>query len=176
MRIGVTADMHSREEDGSDTPAGLFTAFEGVDRIVACGDHTGAAALRRLREVAPLTATVNPRIDDDGGDEASDVTTVFEAGGMRFGVLFSPEQLGGKVDDAGAVTWADQPLADAINATFGEPIDVLLVGGTHVPMVGHTGGVLVVNPGSSRFAARTTAAIIDIDEAAALAEVSIVDV
>jgi putative phosphoesterase len=176
VRIGVTSDIHSRVEDGSDVPATLFARFEGVDRIVACGDHTTAAALRRLREIAPLTATINPRIDDDGGDEAGDVTTVFEAGGVRFGVLFSPEQLGGKVNDVGDVTWPEQPLADAIRETFGEPIDVLLLGGTHVPMVGYTNGVLVVNPGSSRFAARPTAAVVTIDEAAALAEVSIVDV
>ena len=44
-------------------------AFEGVDRIVACGDHSGAGVLDRLAQVAPVIATVNPGADGDGGIE-----------------------------------------------------------------------------------------------------------
>jgi putative phosphoesterase len=176
MRIGVTGDIHSMAPDGSDTPAGLFTAFEGVDRIVACGDHCTAGALRRLRDVAPVTATVNPDADDDGGDEATDDIATFDAGGRRFGVVFSPIQLGARVNDQGDVTWGPGPLEAAIDKRFGERIDVLLVGGTHQPLIAVAGGILVVNPGSPRFAARTTAAVVEVDSEAGFVSATIIDV
>jgi putative phosphoesterase len=175
LRIGVVADIHSTESGGVDAPEALFRAFEGVDRIVACGDHTGNGVLERLAALAPLTATVNPAMPGDGGGYVDDESAVFDAGDMRFGVVFSLEQLGAAVGEQGEITWPASPFRSLVEAAFGGPVDALCFGGTHTPFVGSAQGLMLVNPGSPRFAARTTAAIVEI-ERPALARVDVVEI
>jgi putative phosphoesterase len=175
LRIGVAADIHSNDPAGSDAPEGLLRAFEGVDRIVACGDHTGSGVLERLAALAPLTATVNPAMPGDGGGYVEDETAIFDAGGLRFGVVFSLQQLGAAVSDEGEITWPEAPFRSLVEAAFGGPVDALCFGGTNTPFVASAQGLMLVNPGSPRFAARTTAAIIEI-ERPALARVDFVDI
>lgn len=162
MRLGVTADIHSMEPDGSDLPEGLLTAFAGVDRIVACGDHVTAAALDRLAEVAPLTATRNPSSEADGEGRAPHTELTFAAEGLTVGVLFTVLSMGIEMGEGGVVVWPDEPLKPIVDTHFGTSVDILLFGGTHSPVIATSPGLTVVNPGSSRFAARTTAAVVDV--------------
>lgn len=164
------------EADGSDLAEGLLTAFAGVDRIVACGDHVSGAALDRLAAVAPLTATANPNADNDGEGRATGTTTTVDVAGRSFGVLFGPRQLGAEVaEGTGAVTWPDG-FRNRTREVFGRDVDAVLVGGTHTPFIETVDGVLVVNPGSPRFAQRTTAAIVEVDEATGAISPAIIDV
>ena len=175
MRLGVVADIHSMEADASDMPEGLLTAFAGVDRIVACGDHVTGAALDRLAEVAPLTATRNPNSDSDGDGHALEEKLTFMAEGLTLGVLFSVVSMGIEVGESGSVTWPATSLKPIVDTHFGASVDLLLFGGTHTPAIGSSGGLTFVNPGSPRFATRTTAAIVEI-EASGLVTAEIIDV
>ena|SRR5437763_15427730 len=177
MKFGVTADIHSSGDQAEDAPDRLFEVFAGVDAVVACGDHSGGAVLDRLASVARLTATRNPGVPEDGGGHRLDEFAVVEAGPNRLGVVFSLPQLGIEVSEEGTITW---PTGDGLGALlaekFGGPVDAVLFGGTHQPLVASVGGVLFVNPGSPRFAARTTAALVDVSDRSKAIAVEIVDV
>jgi predicted phosphodiesterase len=176
VRIGLVSDIHSMAEDGSDAPDALFRLFDGVDQIVACGDHTSAGVLERLAAVGPLVATKNPASPHDGGGYTSQHTAVLDIRGRRMGVLFTLLQLGIPVSDEGEITWPAWPLADKLAETFSGPVDALLFGGTHRVLVGAADGVLLVNPGSVRFSARTTAAVLTLHDGAGVTDVAICDV
>src|SRR3954469_17560889 len=103
MRFGVTADIHSSGSEGEDAPARLFEVFDGVDGVVACGDHSGGAVLDRLASVAPLTAARNPGVSGDGGGHPLDEFALVELGPNRLGVVFSLPQLGIAVSDEAVV-------------------------------------------------------------------------
>lgn len=175
MRIGLTSDMHAMEPDGSDLAAGLLTAFADVDLIVACGDHVTGAALDRLAQLAPLVATVNPNAENDGEGRAVNALEVVKAESRSLGVMFSPRQLGADVTEAGDVTWPPD-LAERARTLFGQDVDGVLFGGTHSPLITTVDGLVLINPGSPRFADRTTAAIVDVDDATGDISPQIIDV
>lgn len=171
MKIGLTADMHSMAEDASDIPEAMISAFAGVDHIVACGDHVTGAALDRLAQLAPLTATANPNADGDGEGRAAKIVAVVNAENRKLGVLFSPRQLDADVTEEGEIIWPDG-LAGTAERVFGQRVDGIFFGGTHTPLVTEVDALVLVNPGSPRFAHRTTAAIIDVTpEGAMTAEI-----
>lgn len=168
--------MHSMEDDGSDLAEGLLTAFAGVDRIVACGDHVTGGALDRLAQLAPITATANPNSPGDGAHHALAVTQVLTVADKSYGILFSPRQLEATVDENdGAIIWPADLAAQA-EKVFGRPVAGVLFGGTHYPLIDTHDGLALVNPGSPRFAHRTTAAIVEIDDATGTLTAEIIDV
>src|SRR4051812_2085928 len=58
-RIGLIADSHSDQDDGSDLPTEVFEALRGVDLVIDLG-HTGSpgrlcrGVLDRLEDIAPV--------------------------------------------------------------------------------------------------------------------------
>lgn len=175
MRIGLTSDMHAMEPDGSDLAEGLLTAFADVDLIVACGDHVTGAALDRLAQLAPLVATINPNAENDGEGRAVNAIEVVKAESRSFGVMFSPRPLGADVTEGGAIKWPVD-LAERARAVFGQDVDGVLFGSTHSPSITEIDGLVLINPGSPRFAERTTAAIVEVDEATGEISPAIIDV
>lgn len=121
MRIGLISDTHAllRRE--------ALDALRGCDRIVHAGDIGDASILEALAAVAPLVAV---RGNNDRGDWADGLplTAVLEAGGVRIGVVHELRH------------------ADAFEAT---PLDVLVYGHSHRPVVETVGTRLHVNPGSA---------------------------
>ena len=147
-RIGVIADNHSQTADGSDVPQAVLDAFAGVDLIVHCGDAGSWGALDRLETVAPVVGVAgghngkgdDPRIHGD--------RRVIDAGGLRAGVVHDLVRFGLTSESAPAFKPTSDDLAKALATFFGEPIDVLLYAGTHVPRIAWASGILLVNGGS----------------------------
>ena len=147
-RIGVIADNHSRTPDGSDVPQAVLDAFAGVDLIVHCGDAGSWGTLDRLETVAPVVGVLGGH--NGTGDDAriQGDKRVIDVGGLRAGVVH--DLVTQKITTESAPTFkpTSDDLAKALAAFFGEPIDVLLYAGTHVPRIAWASGMLLVNGGS----------------------------
>jgi putative phosphoesterase len=138
MRIGLIADTHI-EHAHVDLPGEVYTALAGSDLILHAGDIYHPAVLDRLEAIAPVLvvagngdedrAVIDPRLCD---------SRVHEALGWRIGLRHSivyPE--GGR--------WT---IASEMQRCFGGPVDIVVVGDTHVELAEVCKGVLIVNPGS----------------------------
>ncbi len=129
-RIGLIADTHGRQDDGSDLPDQVLQAFAGVDLIVHCGDIGNLGVLNRLETVAPVLAV--PGEIDLGLVDArvGKSPRVVEAGGVRLGIVFDFAQLG------------------TVEEFPDRPVDVIACAASHRDMIASQKGVLLVNPGS----------------------------
>jgi putative phosphoesterase len=167
QRIGLVADSHCAEPDGSDLPDELFQALEGVDAIVHLG-HTGLpgkpnrGSLDRLAKLAPLLAVQDFAGDGAGnvvltpadGDRIKGLTRVLEVGGVRVGLIHNLEREPGEavVTPPGGLPELDaSKLADILPSKFGGPVDVVAFASTHRPVAISAAGVLFVNPGSPTY-------------------------
>jgi hypothetical protein len=141
MRIGLVSDTH---DDLCDWPAvrdRVATALAGVDLIVHCGDLTTIAVLDDLEKVAPVRATRSSGDPDAIPGRLDDGPIVIDADGAAIGMTFRlPDPPAGR-------DWAEM---------FGQPVDVVVFGGRHEPLVEQDGDVLLVNPGSPSLAAELT--------------------
>lgn len=139
--IGLVSDTH-----GWVHPF-LHTAFEGCDLIVHAGDIGTVEVLEELGTIAPVAAVKG---NIDGGD-------------LRFLPERRIEQVGMRriavVHIAGSPRSPRREIRDWLRLT--RP-DVVVVGHSHIPVVGRVEGALWVNPGAAgreghhdeRFAAR----------------------
>lgn len=121
-RIGVISDTHGLLRDGA------LEALRGCDHIVHAGDIGAADILRRLAELAPLTAV---RGNNDHGPwaEALPETQTVRVAGIALHVLHDLAEL------------AIDPAAAGVR--------VVIAGHSHKPAVQERGGVLYLNPGSA---------------------------
>lgn len=166
-RIGLVADSHSSEEDGSDLPDELFRALDGVDAIVHLG-HTGLpgkphrGSLDRLAKIAPVLAVQDFAGDGQGnivltppdGDRIKGLTRVLEVGGVRVGVIHNLEKEPGAaiVTPPGGLPELDaSKLPEILPGKFGGPVDVVAFASSHRAVAMTAGGVLFVNPGSPTY-------------------------
>jgi putative phosphoesterase len=122
VRVGIISDTH-----GLLRPEAL-AALAGVDRIVHAGDIGDGAILRRLREIAPVTAV---RGNNDTGTWASSLPELvdIDVAGVRVRVIHDLKEL------------ARRP-----QLRFAR---VVVSGHSHRPLVREQDGVLYVNPGSA---------------------------
>src|SRR5919198_2166166 len=99
-RIGFLSDDHNANEDGSDLPAEVLAAFDGVDLIVHLGhmgmrDMFARGPLDRLASVAPVLAVRDQSTAPDGtkiitpaeGERVKGLTRVINVGGLRIGAV-----------------------------------------------------------------------------------------
>jgi uncharacterized protein len=122
VRIGVISDTH-----GLLRPEAL-DALQGSDHIIHAGDIGGAEILRRLAEIAPVTA-VRGNVDREDWTQAIPATNVLEAGGVSLCILHNLAELDLKPDAAGFAA--------------------VIYGHSHVPKQETKHGVLYFNPGSA---------------------------
>ena len=147
-RIGVLADNHSRTADGSDVPQAVLDAFAGVDLIVHCGDAGSWGTLDRLATVAPVVGVAGGHNGTGTDERISGDRRVIDAGGLRAGVVHDLVHFGLTTESTPAFKPTSDDLAKALETFFGEPIDILLYAGTHVPRIAWASGMLLVNGGS----------------------------
>lgn len=169
-RIGLVADIHHHPGAGPSLPDALIEAFRGLDLIVPLGDTGEAEALDLLAEVAPVLATRGQ--DDPEADPRIAPARVIEAGGLVIGATFDLTRAAGIETDP-RLAFPPKPLDLVLRGAFGEPLDVVVFGATHAPLVAHREGVLLVNPGSPTLAPRHTAAVLELRDG--LAAVELVD-
>lgn len=151
MRVGVISDTHIPSA-GPEPPAEVALAFEGVDLILHAGHAYVSSCLDWLAKIAPVRST------ESWLEGAGETPTrhgrlqVFELEGHTVGMAHELilRSLG---DDVlpGAIAKYFPPgesLPAALEAIFGQPVDIVVFGYTHEAMVEEHQGVLLVNPGS----------------------------
>ena len=137
MRLGLISDTHLRDP-GADLGPEIASLFAGVDLIVHAGDVYVPGVLDWLGRLAPVVCAEGNGDCLLRGDIRVRPAHVLVLEGMTVGVthgLDYPEP-----------EW--RPLERAMSHEFGGPVDVLVFGDSHVPVVERCRGVLLVNPGS----------------------------
>lgn len=143
MRIGLIADTHIPEAR-PDLPRDIFAFFSGVDLILHAGDLHVLQVLDWLEEMAPVVGVRGN--GDDGGsgrplvpeDPRLKETQVLHLEGLRIGMLHT-------------LPWYleyPHPLGESMVQRFGEPVDIIVYGDSHVAEIERREGILVINPGS----------------------------
>jgi hypothetical protein len=120
--IGVLSDTHGllRSE--------ALAALRGSDYIIHAGDIGDPIIVKKLRELAPVTA-IRGNVDREAWAKKIPATDVLEVGGISIYVLHNLQQLELKPEAAG----------------FG----VVVYGHSHMPKQEMRNGVLYFNPGSA---------------------------
>lgn len=127
MEIGLISDTH-----GLLRPR-VFEVFTGVRRILHAGDIGPPELLAELETIAPVTAVWG---NTDGFEvrEQTSAAVRIELQGRRV-VLLHGHQLG-------------TPTPRALRSASPDA-DIIVYGHTHRPLIDHTDGILVVNPGAA---------------------------
>jgi putative phosphoesterase len=145
MRIGLISDTH-----GLLRPQAL-EALAGVDRIIHAGDIGNAAVLERLAAIAPVDVV---RGNNDTGAWAAAIphSQTLEYGGVQIYLLHDIKELAGRMP----------------------PVQVVIAGHSHMPLVQEQDGVLRINPGSAgprRFKLPVTVGMLEIEDGKAMATI-----
>jgi len=164
-RIGLVADSHCDEEDGSDLPPEVLEALRGVDLIVDLG-HTGSpqrlcrGVLDRLEKAAPVLSVRDfyggddPVLSPGDGRRVDGIARVIEVGTTRIGAIHNLERAPGPAiaSPPGGLPQLDPAVVrSAVSKIFGGAVHVVAYGGTHRPATLLAGGILFVNPGSPTY-------------------------
>jgi putative phosphoesterase len=131
MKIGVISDTHFEKIDqGVEFFTRLFsTVFSEIDLLLHAGDIVHPDLLDCLTETPVLAVRGNC------DTVALPSQRIVDAGGFRIGLMHG---WGGQAD-----------LEERICRSFdGEPIDGLVYGHSHLPLVRRKNGLLIMNPGS----------------------------
>jgi predicted phosphodiesterase len=110
-RIGLIADIHSHEPEGSDLPATVLEAFRGCELILLLGDAGESAVLDRLATCAPVQATRGA--DDSPADpRMADGPRCVSVGDSTVGAVFEPRSVHGRDRDQSetpVASWQSSP-------------------------------------------------------------------
>ena len=137
MRLGLISDTHISQE-GERLPWQVREIFEGVDLVLHGGDIYVLSVLDELETIAPVLAVRgngdiwlpdDPRLDDN---------VVLNLQGFRIGLTHGI--------DYPEPSW--RTLEAAMQYEFGEKVDLLVFGDSHVDMLEIYKGVFLINPGS----------------------------
>lgn len=153
LRLGVISDTHLHARDVGRLPSEILELYQrfGVDLIVHAGDMVDRAVLDRLETVAPVIAV-------HGNNEPMELwkvlpeRVILTAGHWTIGIAHGH---GG-------------PSArKTVLTAFPVPVDFVIYGHSHIPMIEEVGGVRYFNPGSPtdrRWAAHFGIGVVRIDE------------
>jgi len=136
MRIGLLADTHI-PRDAKMLPPHVKVAFDGVDLILHAGDIYLLTVLDELEAIAPVIAARGNGDWELPGDHRLKDSHVLDLAGFKVGLTHA--------------FYTGLPLSSLgknMEREFGEPVDVIVSGDTHVAAVERYEGVLMVNPGS----------------------------
>ncbi len=156
MTIGAIADTHvdgwRRRTDGDPLSATIRTHFAGVDVILHAGDIGDPAFIEWLETIAPVHA-VHGNMDRMDARRRFPPCVLLELGGRSIGLTHGNGPPHG--------------IRDRIRTFFEPPVDIIVFGHTHEPLVLWERGILFVNPGSptdTRFAEMNALARITLDD------------
>jgi hypothetical protein len=133
VRIVVVSDTHM-PHSAKTIPLKLRKALEKADYILHAGDWCTMDAVRMFEAYAPVVGVAG---NNDGRElaERFGLRKRIELGGVRIGIVHG-HGYGGTTESR------------ALLAFRHEPVDVILFGHSHVPLVRTEGDVLLFNPGS----------------------------
>jgi hypothetical protein len=156
MRVLVVSDTHVAAAQVPWLLELLRPHLDGVTHILHAGDAVSAELYDRLSELAEVHAVAG-NMDPDEVRERWPVQDVLELGGRRVGMIHG---------------WGGpQDLPRRVRERFQEPggrvpLDVLVFGHSHQPLVEKRDGLLLLNPGSpvdQRFAPYRSVAELDLE-------------
>jgi putative phosphoesterase len=153
MRVGLISDTHNPSV-GDEPPSEVLAAFEGVDVIIHAGDIYQPECLDWLEKIAPVYAVelgAGAHFSED--DRVEDMHRVIELGGHSIGIIHDL-LIPGMSQELTEFTPlskhfpGDASLATALQSVFNAPVDIVIFGHTHYPVVEEFQEILMVNPGS----------------------------
>ncbi|MDA1061299.1 MAG: metallophosphoesterase family protein [Chloroflexi bacterium] len=152
MRIGLLSDSHLPSM-GPELPPEVASAFEGVDLILHAGDIYISDCLDWLERIAPVIAVEVPPAPVVGDPRvvSGHVGRVLDLEGHAVGLVHDLGMRGVNEVIPGVIEKkfpADRSLAGALEDFFGAPVETVVFGHTHLPMVETHRGIVFVNPGS----------------------------
>lgn len=149
-RIGVVADSHVGEYLDA-LPEGTLEALAGCDLVLHAGDLSVPSVLEELETVAPVVAV---RGDHDrlGGLELPE-TAVIVAGGARIGLTHGRRHraVDSSVIAASVVAGRNLRYRAGLHAALARrtgPVDCLVYGHWHEPVIAREGPTLFFSPGA----------------------------
>ena len=153
LTMGVISDTHLHASDVARLPAEILALFRrfDVDLIVHGGDIVDQAILDRLESVAPVIAV-------HGNNEPPELWKQLPE---RIILTVEPWKIGivhGHGGPSARVT---------VKTAFPEPVDLVIYGHSHIPMIEEVDGVVYFNPGSPtdrRWSAHFGIGIVRIDQ------------
>lgn len=150
MRVGLISDTHLPSM-GREPPPQVARAFEGVGLILHAGDIYIADCLDWLERIAPVSA-VEVAPAPVIGDPRVVARRVVQVEGHSIGLVHDLMVPGASWEVTPGVIAAKFPaelsLPAALEDFFGAPVNAVVFGHTHVPIVETHQGILFVNPGS----------------------------
>lgn len=135
MKIGVLSDTHSLN-----LPAKMLEAFKLVDLIIHCGDLCDGEVLNELKKIKKVIA-VQGNMDDGQLKKKLPLKEKIEVEGVKIGIYHGH----GMSRDA---------LGNAQAQFAHEPVDMILYGHSHKPLIEKRGSITFFNPGSPNDAVR----------------------
>lgn len=129
MIIGVLSDTHSLN-----LPTIMLDAFKKVDLIIHCGDICDNDVLKQLQAIKKVVA-VQGNMDDLMLKKKLPLKEKLELEGVKIGIYHGH----GMTRDA---------LANATAQFTNDPVDILLFGHSHKPLLEKKGNITYFNPGS----------------------------
>ncbi len=136
IRIGLISDTHIPSA-GKQLPDLVAELLWGVDLIIHAGDITVPSVLDWLEGIAPVVAA-----------QGNEDTGLMD---RRIAPSLIMQTRWGRIAAVHDLCYADMPVRESLARFFRSPVDVVVHGHTHEPMVERVGSVLVVNPGSASF-------------------------
>ncbi len=151
MKIGLISDTHIPSM-GKEPPPQVIKAFEGVDLILHAGDIYTEDCIEWLERIAPVKATTSWASSTREAAPRVNNPIAVEAGGHSIGLVHQLFLMR-LADDVLPGTIARRlpagvSIPEELKEIFGVPVDIVVFGYTHEPMVETHQGVLFVNPGS----------------------------
>ena len=151
MKIGLIADTQVPSAQLSPT---VKSAFSEVEFIVHAGDILIPRCLDFLEEIAPVKAVETGAERQFSNDtRVTEHHRVIEAETHLIGVVhelsipgISSELISGVIEKNFPDTSGIPTLIEGI---FGQSVNIVVFGMTHIPMVEEHSGILFVNPGSA---------------------------
>ncbi|WP_153722197.1 metallophosphoesterase family protein [Sporosarcina cascadiensis] len=133
MKIVITGDTHIPGR-GKELPPRLVQECETADLILHTGDWKTIEVCEMLSEFAEVQG-VTGNVDDNKMKEKFPLRQVIEAEGFRIGIVHGHGE-------------KKTTERRAIEAFDGVPLDVLVFGHSHIPMLRYMDQTLIINPGS----------------------------
>ena len=158
MRIAVISDTHELGA-GWGSPPELLDALRGADLVLHCGDLEVLGILDHLETVAPVLAVRGYPDPHEIGERLAERTRVVQVGGVRIGMVHDIGWPGPRVQfttHGNALAFPPGSVPELMERKFGQPVDMVCFGDTHVEYVGWRQNVLFVNPGSTSSPATLT--------------------
>lgn len=137
LRIGLISDTHI-PRDVKIIPPQVQEAFKKVDLILHAGDIYIPEVLDELETIAPVIAACGNGDWDFPPDHRFGINCVIKIAALTIGLSHT-------LCYSDSLKYTTQEM---IERQFGQPVDIIVVGDTHIAVVERYNGLLLVNPGS----------------------------